>query len=80
MNDSVTKFPWTRIHRLTVNVKAVASDKFLADCKSLPGCMAYGGTIAETKRSIGRAVLEYLAGRDVFLLMDPINIIDFHEV
>jgi len=73
-------FPLTRLGRLTVNVKAVAPDTFLANCESLAGCVAYGRTRAETKLSMAQAVLKYLAGHDIFLLVDPVNIIDFNEV
>lgn len=80
MSDRLTGSPLAQIQRLSVNVKAVAPDEFRADCQCLTGCVAYGRTKAEAKRSMGQAVLDYLAGRDVFLLMDPVNIMDFHEV
>lgn len=80
MSNRMTDLPSNRIQRLNVNVKAVAPDQYRADCQSLAGCVAYGRTKAEAKRRMGQAVSEYLAGHDVFLLMDPVNIMDFHEV
>jgi predicted RNase H-like HicB family nuclease len=79
MNNRMTDLPSTPAHRLAVNVKAVAPDQYRADCQSLAGCVAYGRTRAEAKRRMGQAVSEYLAGHDVFVLMDPVDLMEFHE-
>ena len=65
--------------RLTVNIERLSLAQFRASCPSLVGCVAYGQSIAQVKQRMAQAITSYLASRDVFLLLDPLRMLEFHE-
>jgi len=65
--------------KLAIDICELAPGKFRAHCVSLTGCVAYGRTKVETRQKMVQAVANYLASRDIFLLVDPASIVDFNE-